>query len=69
MMGDRKRQVLQILGPSEDEKKHEGPSSLHVIAEELVDAVHRRDVDHVVHCFKAMFDELEQEPHEEYQEE
>lgn len=52
MMGDRKKQVIQILGDKE-EAPVAGP--LHAIANELIEAVNAHDVEGVVACLKACY--------------
>ncbi len=57
MMGDKKKAVMAILGPPKkaEEEKGEEVSPLHVIAEELIDAVHANDAAGVAACFEAAF--------------
>lgn len=63
MMADRKKTVQAILGPHPEAEEKEEPSSLQMCAEELIDAVHSKDAHAVVDALKAMFEELDSEPH------
>lgn len=67
MMGDRKKQVYQILGPHKNEETQDdaGPDALTTLAEELIEAVHKKDASHVADCLRALFQELESKAHEE----
>ncbi len=61
--------ILSILGPEEGEKKEgseKSPGDLHQVAEELISAVHEKDVDGVVSALKACYACMEsEEPGEE----
>lgn len=62
----RKKQVLtQILGDVEGEGK-DTLSPLHSCMQELIDAVHDKDIEGAVAAFRACFATLEAEPHDEY---
>ena len=52
MMGDRKKQVIQILG---DEKGAPETGPLHAVANELIEAVNAHDVEGVVGCLRAAY--------------
>lgn len=64
MMGDRKKTVSAILGEPEAEKT-ETVDTLHAIAEELIDAIHSKNVADVASCLRTCFMHLDAEPHEE----
>lgn len=67
MMGDKKKAVAAILGPHADnvgaKGKEDGPSSLHIAAEEALDAVHAKDPAAFLDALRAIFEELDSEPH------
>lgn len=55
MMGKKKEVLSQILGPDDAEAK-EGdgqPSSLHACVQELIDAIHGKDVEAAASALKA----------------
>lgn len=58
LTGSRKSAVDEILGDGEAAQE-KGSESLKVIAEELIDSVHAKDVDGVVSALKAAFEELD----------
>lgn len=66
MLFDRKKALNQILG---EPKKHmaEGGevSSLQACVEELINAIHEKDVPSATEALKTVFLELDSEPHEE----
>lgn len=67
MMGKRKHALSQILGPEDEETKEGGgDSALHSCVQELIDAVHSKDVEGAAQALKSCFMELESEPHDEY---
>lgn len=57
MMGDRRKILTQIMGPSEKDKTEgEAPlSEYHAIAQDLLDAVKSGDVESVADALKAFF--------------
>lgn len=66
MMGNKKHVLTQILGsPEGDKKEVAGESPLHSCVEELIHAVHAKDIEGAVQALKACFAELEAEPHSE----
>lgn len=69
MLQDKKKLVQGILGPVAPEKPIDGgdeKSSLHTMCDELIEAVHSKSCDGVLSSLKAIFQELDMEPHEEY---
>ena len=63
---NKKHALNQILGPSKDKMAEGGEvSSLRSCVEELISAVHEKDVDGALSALRACFAELEAEPHEE----
>lgn len=68
MMGDKKRMVNAILGPRHDEKQEETPSadeSIQAAAQEAIDAIHAKDAAGLLEALRAIFAELDAEPHRE----
>lgn len=69
MMGDRKKHIQAILGPSsleeEGPKEPDNSAELHAIAHDIVEALHARNVPDVVDGLKAFFYACDAEPHEE----
>ena len=68
MLGDKKRKAITaILGPEhgEGESPSHDMGDGHAIAEDLISAIHAKDVGAVVDAFKALFAHCESEPHEE----
>jgi hypothetical protein len=74
MMGDKKKAITAILGPHSDNVgkrgedgaiEEEGPDTLMVCMEELIDAIHAKDASAAVDAFRTAFEELEMTPHEE----
>lgn len=57
MLGDKKRHINAILGPSsleeEGPKEPDNGAELHAIAHDLVEALHARNVPNVVEALKA----------------
>lgn len=65
-MADRKKTVAAILGPHpEAEDKEPDASPAKIAAEELIEALHAKDADGVLESLRAIFDELDSEPHHE----
>lgn len=65
IIGDPKAMAQAIVGSKPEEPEADGKTAA---AEELIGAVKAGDAAAVVVAFKAMFDLLEVEPHEEYDE-
>lgn len=63
LMGDRKKQITQILGPRDGEQEGSSDGALHACVSEFLDAVHAHDVDGACAALKACFAELEATPH------
>lgn len=59
LMGDRKKSVLQILGPREGEGEI---SPLRTCVEELIEAVHAKDVEGTLASLKACVSHIDSEP-------
>jgi len=58
--------INEILAGHEDGHLHEeGHDTLHACAEELIEAIHSKDVAGAVAALKAIFEELDSEPHAE----
>lgn len=67
LMGDRKRDLAAIMGPRKDEGADE-KSALSMCVEELISAIHSKDVEAATGALKSCFAELsnqEEEPTEE----
>ena len=65
MMADRKKTVAAILGPHPDMEKDEAPDALHMAAEEAIQCIHEKDAKGLVESLRAIFEELDSEPHHE----
>ena len=70
MMGDKRKQAVAILGPHSPnvgmrDEETGGPDEIFEIAKELIDAIHAKDPMGVADAFKAAFQCLEMQPHEE----
>lgn len=55
MMGDRKKTLMQIMGPDPNEGGEKSPSDLESIAQDLISAVEAKDAAGVAAAFKAAF--------------
>lgn len=53
-----------IVRESDHEEEHHD-DMLHAIGQELIDALHKKDVGSVIECLRAAFYILDAEPHEE----
>lgn len=63
MMGNRKPLIAAILGKKDDEQSPDAAlDTLHACAEELIDAVHAKDVAGVVSAIQAMVEECTAAP-------
>lgn len=66
MMGDKKKAVAAILGPHpEEEHEEKGPEALLLAAHEAMEAIHSRDAEGLLDALRAIFAELDSEPHAE----
>lgn len=66
IFGDPKEMAKAIVGGKSEEPEVDGKEAA---AQELIDAVKAQDAAAVVVAFRALFDLLEVEPHEEYENE
>ena len=57
--------VDEILGPKPKEDGHDGPSEMEAISQELIEAVHARNVKDTEAALRAAFACMESEPHDE----
>jgi hypothetical protein len=70
-MADKKKAVTAILGPESQnvEKREDGmredDEMLHAMGEELIEALHSKDVAGVIAGMRALFDAFDSQPHEE----
>ena len=62
---DRKKALSQILGPADHKAEGGEVDSLKECVSEFLDAVHSHDVEAATEAIKAIFADLEAEPHEE----
>lgn len=69
IFGDEKSIAKAIVGAPEPAEAGGSDDGKTAAAEQLIAAVQDGDADAVVVAFKAMFDLLEAEPHEEYEDE
>ena len=69
IMADRKKAVSAILGPHDEPDDKAAMSDheqeLHAISEELMHAVHGKDVPGIAEALRAAHAHLDMEPHEE----
>jgi hypothetical protein len=66
IFGDKKKAVNAILGPTAEHQMDKAEiGSMHAMMEELIDAMHMKDIPAAVEAFKAMFAECDAEPHRE----
>lgn len=68
IMGDKKKAMMAIFGPTKEEAQEQEPNALHAISQELINCVHSHDVEGVAHCLSAAFELCDQAtggPHEE----
>lgn len=60
MIGKKKEVLSQILGPEKDDKEGgDDVSALHSCVQELIDAVHDKDVEGAVSALRACFADLQ----------
>ena len=71
ILGDKRKTAMAILGPKSDgvgmKGEDGGPDALFEIAKDLIDCVHAKDPMGVAEALKAAFQELESQPHEEFE--
>lgn len=67
IQGDKKKVLSAILGSDGDAVAHthdeDGADELHVICEEVIDAVHNKDAKALAEAIRAVFEHLDSEPH------
>lgn len=66
MMGDKKKTLIAIMGPREEEKKDEGGGdALLECAKELLACIKEDDPEGALSALRTIFAELDSEPHSE----